>query len=112
MLLFSEGISFRRIDVSTIEVYEVLLAAGLVAGALTVMLASKRLTAIIAIGAVGYLVALFFVIFRAPDLALTQLVVETVSVALYLLCLRFLPGIPFSETARRVQIPNLIISLV
>ncbi|RKD73456.1 multicomponent Na+:H+ antiporter subunit A [Sinobaca qinghaiensis] len=111
MLLFSEGISFRRIDVSTIEVYEVLLAVGLVAGALTVMLASKRLTAIIAIGAVGYLVALFFVIFRAPDLALTQLVVETVSVALYLLCLRFLPEFRFRETARRVQIPNLIISL-
>ncbi|WP_252311395.1 Na+/H+ antiporter subunit A [Sinobaca sp. H24] len=111
MLFFSDNISFQQIDISTVEVYEILLAAGLVAGALTVMLASKRLTAIIAVGAVGYLVALFFVIFRAPDLALTQLVVETVSVALYLLCLRFLPEFRFRETARRVQIPNLIISL-
>ena len=45
----------------------------------------QGLAAIIALGAVGYSVALFFVIFKAPDLALTQLVIETVSVALFLL---------------------------
>lgn len=110
-LLLSDNITFTFSGTAGIEIYEALLALGLVAAALTVMLSKKRLTAIIAIGAVGYLVALFFVIFRAPDLALTQLVVETVSVALYLLCLRFLPEFRFRETARRVQIPNLIISI-
>ena len=33
----------------------------------------------------------FFVVFRAPDLALTQIVVETVTTALFLLCFYFLP---------------------
>ena len=43
------------------------------------------------LAAVGYSVALFFVIFKAPDLALTQLVIETVSVALFLLAFNHLP---------------------
>jgi multicomponent Na+:H+ antiporter subunit A len=42
-------------------------------------------------GAVGYAVSLFYVVFRAPDLALTQLVIETVSVALFLLAFYHLP---------------------
>jgi len=54
---------------------------------------------------------MFFVIFRAPDLALTQLVVETVTTALFLLCFYHLPE--FSK--RMGQIPfkavNFIISL-
>ena len=49
------------------------------------------MTAIILTGVVGYIVTLFFVIFRAPDLALTQMTVETVSVALFLLCFYHLP---------------------
>ena len=40
----------------------------LVVGTLTILFAKSRLTAIIALGAVGYTVALFFVIFKAPDL--------------------------------------------
>src|SRR5699024_7285295 len=42
-------------------------------------------------GYVGFSIALFFVIFHAPDLALTQLVIETVTTTLFLLCFYFLP---------------------
>ena len=42
-------------------------------------------------GVLGYSIAIFFVFFRAPDFALTQIVVETVTTALFLLCFYFLP---------------------
>ena len=58
---------------SAVSVYGVLTAIILVIAVVMVLLAKTRLSAIIALGAVGYSVALFFVIFKAPDLALTQL---------------------------------------
>ncbi len=51
----------------------------------------RRLVAVILLGAVGLVVALAFVTFSAPDLALTQLSVEVVTVILLLLALYFLP---------------------
>ncbi|MDI6745885.1 MAG: monovalent cation/H+ antiporter subunit A [Rhodocyclaceae bacterium] len=51
----------------------------------------SRLTALILISAVGLVVALVFVKFSAPDLALTQLSVEVVTIILLLLALYFLP---------------------
>ncbi|MDP3866352.1 MAG: monovalent cation/H+ antiporter subunit A [Rhodoferax sp.] len=52
----------------------------------------QRLTALVLTGAVGLIVALVFVKFSAPDLALTQLSVEVVTVILLLLALYFLPA--------------------
>jgi len=92
---------FELTTVSSIEPYELILAATIVLATITVVVASSRLTAIISVGVVGYLVSLFFVIFRAPDLALTQLIVETVSVALFLLCFYYLPK--FKQEKRRVR---------
>jgi len=63
----------------------------------------QRLTALVLAGAVGLVVALLFVKFSAPDLALTQLSVEVVTVILLLLALYFLPAStpPESSAARR-----------
>ncbi|MFB8735627.1 hydrogenase subunit MbhD domain-containing protein [Bacillus sp. SL00103] len=61
------------------------------------MFARSRLTAIIGLGVMGYTLSLFFVIFRAPDLALTQLIIETISVALFLLCFYHLPQLSMKQ---------------
>src|SRR5699024_3828832 len=42
-----------------------------------------------------------FVLFKAPDLALTQLVVETISTTLFLLCFYFLPEWKITQTKKR-----------
>ncbi|WP_198166260.1 Na+/H+ antiporter subunit A [Sporosarcina ureae] len=76
-----------------------------------VVFAKSRLAAIIALGGVGYSVALFFVIFKAPDLALTQLVIETVSVALFLLAFKHLPALSTHGETKRIKVVNLIVSL-
>jgi multicomponent K+:H+ antiporter subunit A len=52
----------------------------------------QRLAALIVMGGTGLLVSLTFVMLSAPDLALTQLLVETVSVILLLLALNYLPA--------------------
>ena len=69
------------------------LAAGalIVATFATVWLHRQRFIAIVTIGVVGLVVSLAFVKFSAPDLALTQLSVEIVTIVLLLLALYFLP---------------------
>jgi multicomponent K+:H+ antiporter subunit A len=52
----------------------------------------SRLVAIVFLSVVGLVVSLAFVYFSAPDLALTQLSVEVVTIVLLLLALRYLPG--------------------
>ncbi|MCL6574166.1 MAG: Na+/H+ antiporter subunit A, partial [Bacillus sp. (in: Bacteria)] len=80
-------------NLAPIGIYELILSLVLVIGAISILFAKSRLTSIILLGAVGYTVSLFYVLFRAPDLALTQLVIETISVALFLLCFYHLPKI-------------------
>ncbi|GHG09567.1 Na+/H+ antiporter subunit A [Deinococcus piscis] len=65
----------------------------LLAGGVGVVLARNRLTAVILMGLTGFGTAATFLFFRAPDLALTQMVIETVTVVLFLLAFRYLPGI-------------------
>ncbi|MHB1213494.1 MAG: monovalent cation/H+ antiporter subunit A [Thiobacillus sp.] len=81
-----------------------LLAAGtlIVATLATVWLHRQRFTALVTLGVVGLVVSLAFVKFSAPDLALTQLSVEIVTIVLLLLALYFLPqhAAPEHEPAR------------
>ena len=78
--------------------------AVLVAGTCaTVVLHRQRLLALIVVGAVGLAVSLVFVLLSAPDLALTQLLVEMVTIALMLLALNYLPAesVKTNSAARR-----------
>jgi len=63
----------------------------IVASIMTVVWHRQRLLSLIMIGVVGLIVSLVFVKFSAPDLALTQLSVEIVTIVLLLLALYFLP---------------------
>lgn len=104
------GFQFETDNVASIGIYEVILALLIVVGSITILFVRSRLTSIILLGAVGYTVSLFYVLFRAPDLALTQLVIETVSVALFLLCFYHLPK-NRNEERMSFKLPNLIISI-
>ncbi|MFP5331497.1 MAG: hydrogen gas-evolving membrane-bound hydrogenase subunit E [Acidimicrobiia bacterium] len=70
---------------------QVATAALVIAAAVGTVFAPRRLGAVLYLGGVGYGVALLFVIQGAPDLALTQLLVETLALALFILVLRLLP---------------------
>ncbi|MGM0875527.1 MAG: Na+/H+ antiporter subunit A [Bacillota bacterium] len=110
-LVVKEGFSFSLQGTAPVGIYEAVLAAVMLIGTITVLFSKSRLTAIIALGSVGYSLSLFFVLFRAPDLALTQLCVETVSVALFLLCFYHLPEFKKKEKKLHFKLTNLLISL-
>ncbi|MGB2819305.1 MAG: monovalent cation/H+ antiporter subunit A [Burkholderiaceae bacterium] len=71
--------------------FAVLWFVGIVAAVATVIDFRRRLLAITVLGAVGLVVAMMFVFLSAPDLALTQLLVEMATVILMMLALKWLP---------------------
>src|SRR5699024_12001017 len=60
---------------------------------------------------IGFSIAMFFVLFRAPDLALSQLVIETVTTVLFLLCFYFLPEWKKETIDEKVDIRRLLLSI-
>ena len=96
---------------SELPIYTILNAILLVGAIIYVVIAKTRMGAFIALGATGYSVALFFVMFKAPDLALTQLVIETVSVALFLLAFQHLPKLKDYGETKGNKVTNFIIAL-
>lgn len=64
-----------------------------------VVLHRQRFVALVVISVVGLIVALGFAYMSAPDLAMTQLTVEVVTVILLLLALNYLPKVTPSESA-------------
>jgi len=71
------------------------------AGSIVAVLAASRLLAIIALSGVGSGIALLYVFFGAPDVATTQLMVETLLVVLLALILLRLPGFRVTEKGWR-----------
>lgn len=59
--------------------------------AIFVVRARRRMKAVLVMAFIGYAIALIFVLQGAPDLALTQVVVESVSLVVFVLVLRRLP---------------------
>ena len=69
----------------------VALVAIMVAAGLGACIVRHRIAAALMLGAVGYAMAGLYVAQGAPDLALTQFAIETLSTVLFVLVLRFLP---------------------
>ena len=74
-----------------LTVYEAALAALVLAGAGIAVTARSRLASVAALGMTGYGVALIYLVFGAPDLAMTQFLVESLTVILFVLVFYHLP---------------------
>ncbi len=70
-----------------------------------------RLVALVLLGAVGLVVSLAFVYLSAPDLALTQLLVEMVTIILMMLALKWLPAASAPEPGRVRRLRDAVIAL-
>ncbi|MCS4486811.1 Na+/H+ antiporter subunit A [Staphylococcus americanisciuri] len=103
--------TFDFVKVSPIRLYEMISVITIIIAATMIMFARSRLFSIIMLSAVGYSMAIFFIFFNAPDLALTQFVVETISTALFLLCFYHLPNMSRYNETTSYKIGNIIISI-
>ena len=81
---FSSFSDFQYYDLAVIAI--ILLSMGVI------LRARGRLTALIALGVAGYGIAVIFVFYGAPDLAMTQFLIETLTVVLFVLILHKLPA--------------------
>ena len=88
-------------DGMTPQIALVLLVA--VGGALALDLAPSHVAGVLTLSIVGFMVAIFYILADAPDLALTQLVVETLVLVLFLLVLDRLPAF-YGEVERRLAV--------
>jgi multicomponent Na+:H+ antiporter subunit A len=74
-----------------VRVYELVIVVLMILAALMAVCSKSRLSAIVAMGVIGYGLALMFVDFGAPDLAMTQFIIETMTVILFVLVIYRLP---------------------
>ena len=92
--IFQVGLpKLHQIEVSEFGPLEVILGIMISVVGIALVFIRQRLTMVILNGIIGYSVALFFLLMRAPDLALTQLVVETITTILFIVSFSRLPNI-------------------
>lgn len=103
-LVFRAGIAWEALTLTPLRLPELLLAAVLLAAVGVVVQVESRLTAVAALGVVGYSIAVFYILFSAPDLAMTQFAIETLTVILFVLVLYRLPRFDqFSSRRTRLR---------
>jgi multicomponent Na+:H+ antiporter subunit A len=83
---------------------EIIVGIIMILASISAVQSKSRLTAIVSVGVVGYLVAVIFIMYSAPDLAMTQFAIETLTVILFVLAIYKLPKyFPYSNPIRRVR---------
>jgi len=96
LALARAGLSHRDVVVSLSELpwFGLFLCVLLGIATMIAVTATTRLQASIATTTVGFIVSMLFVVYRSPDILLTQILIETVSTIFVLLVLLFMPGFP------------------
>lgn len=105
------GLTIKFDNLAPVTTIEISVVAVMVVAAFGTIFAKHNVAAILVLGVVGYGISILFVIYRAPDLALTQLIIETVTVALFLLCFFHLPKMQVVKDSGKSKLINAIISL-
>src|SRR5690606_39027670 len=96
-------------ELSDFRLYEFIVFVAIVIGIFFTVRTPSRLTAIASLGIIGYGICLIFVFYGAPDLAMTQFTIDTLTVVLFVLVLFKLP--PFlSYRNRRTVVRDAIVS--
>lgn len=92
---------------------QLVLGAVIVIAAFAAARSRRRFAAVLFLGAVGYSMVGLFLVQGAPDLALTQVLVETLGIVAFVLVLRHLPeGYPRRMVPGRTVVPAVIGTLV
>ena len=74
-----------------LTVYEIAIMSLMLLSVLFIVGSKSRLNAVVGMGVLGYTICLLFVIYSAPDLAMTQFSIDTLTVILFVLVLARLP---------------------
>ncbi|WP_292294188.1 putative monovalent cation/H+ antiporter subunit A [Marivita sp.] len=97
LTLVYTGLPTIAVDLSDVEWKHASIALLTIAGAVLALFTNSRIAGIAALGVVGIGIALIFIVFSAPDVAITQLLVETLIVVLVAVVMLRLPSLPKAE---------------
>lgn len=89
----------------------ILVLAVAVVAAIAVTMTDSHVTGVLTLGILGFMVAIFYILASGPDLALTQLVVETLLLLIFLLVLEEMPAF-YSDPDLSVVSRDVVLSLV
>jgi multicomponent Na+:H+ antiporter subunit A len=90
ILLWADGIPELVLEWDLFP-WEAIIAALIAGGAAVAVTSRSRLGAVTALGIVGYGISLVYLLFSAPDLAIAQILVETLTVLLFVLVFYHMP---------------------
>ncbi|HMR63968.1 MAG TPA: putative monovalent cation/H+ antiporter subunit A [Anaerolineae bacterium] len=103
-LIVHEAITVRMLRAPVFLTYELLISIIIIAAAIFVTVTDSRLAAVAGLGVVGYGMGVLFILFSAPDLAMTQFSIETLTVILLVLVLYKLPRFSvFTKSRERLR---------
>jgi multicomponent Na+:H+ antiporter subunit A len=91
VLIGNQRLVIDHSQLAEVTAYELVVAIILVGGVLYTVFTKSRLAAVAAMGVVGLAICLIFVFYSAPDLAMTQFSIDTLTVILFVLVLYRLP---------------------
>jgi multicomponent Na+:H+ antiporter subunit A len=95
---------------SEIRFYDAVLVAVVLMGAVLTARSQSQLCSVIGLGAVGYAVAAIFILYGAPDLAITQFVIETLTVILLVIIFHHMTEFR-SYTSRWIRVRDAMVAL-
>jgi len=100
----SGPIEISLAKISTISIYEIVVAGILIAAIYMTVTSSSRLTAVVGTSVIGYCICLMFVFYSAPDLAMTQFTIDTLTLVLFVFVLfRLPPFLNFANNKVRIR---------
>src|SRR5690625_3704656 len=110
-MYMTNGFTIDFSDLASITVLEIVVVIAIIVAAIGTIFSNNNVAAILILGITGYSVTILFVLYRAPDLALTQLVIETITTTLFLLCFYHFPKLKKRTESIKTKSVNLFISI-
>jgi multicomponent Na+:H+ antiporter subunit A len=103
-LLIGGPIYIDYSKLSPISVYEGINVLILISAVYLTVTTSSRLTAVVGTSVIGYAICLMFVFYSAPDLAMTQFTIDTLTVVLFVFVLFNLPSFLIVPNSNKLSV--------
>ncbi len=112
VLMFVFGLSTMPETMLWDTPWELAVGVIIAGAAITATVLRNRLGGVLVVGVTGYGLGLLFAMHGAPDLALTQFLVETVTLVMFVLVLRKLPAETDPATDAQSRLPRALLGIV
>lgn len=99
--LFLRSTGTPALDFPQVELWDWLVFLLVLSGSILVLVTNSRITALAGLGVVGISLAMVFIFYSAPDVAITQLLVETLVVVLFAAAALKLPSLSVEPLRKR-----------